>query len=73
MAAPKSKSGVRSGAAGRVRMAGKSALATTTFFVGSGQTLPKGAAGFKLKVPGDGARGPHQQPEADEGAPARLW
>lgn len=51
MAAPKSKSGVRSGAAGRVRMAGKSTLATTAFFVGSGQTLPKGAAGFKLRVP----------------------
>ncbi|WP_018268501.1 hypothetical protein [Methylosinus sp. LW4] len=32
-------------------MAGKSALATTAVFVGPGQTLPKGAAGFKLEVP----------------------
>lgn len=51
MAAPKSKTGVRGGAGRRVRTAGKSAFTTTAFFIGPDQTLPKGMAGFKLKVP----------------------
>lgn len=51
MVAPKSKSYVRSGASREVKMAGKSALVTTAVFVGPGQALPKGTAGFKLEVP----------------------
>lgn len=51
MAAPKSKTGVRSGAGRRGRAARKSALTTTAFFIGPDQPLPKGKVGFKMKVP----------------------
>lgn len=51
MAAPKSKTGVRSGAGRRGRTVGKSAFTTTALFIGLDQTLPKGRAGFKLQVP----------------------
>jgi hypothetical protein len=50
MASPKSKAGVRSGTSLRGRTAGKSSFTTTTFFISPNQTLPKGVAGFKLKV-----------------------
>ena len=50
MAAPKSKSGVHSGARWRVGRAGKSLAPTKTLFVGPDQALLKGASGFKLKV-----------------------
>jgi hypothetical protein len=52
MTAPKSTTGVRSGAGRRARTAGKTTLTTTTFFVGPDQTLPKGSAGFKVELPG---------------------
>jgi len=51
MAAPKSKTGIRSGVGRRVRTAGKSAFTTTAFFIGPDQILPKGRAGFKLEIP----------------------
>jgi hypothetical protein len=51
MVASKSKSGVRSETRRQVRIAGKSSFATAAFFVGPGQSLPKGAAGFELRVP----------------------
>jgi hypothetical protein len=51
MAASKSKTGIRSGAGRRVRTVEKSAFTTTSFFVGPDHILPKGTAGFKLKVP----------------------
>lgn len=51
MAVPKSKAGTRGGAGRQDRAAGKSAVTTTSFFVGSAQALPKGMTGFKLKVP----------------------
>ncbi len=51
MAAPKSKTGVRSGPGRRARTAGKSSFTTAAFFVGLDKALPRGTAGFKLKVP----------------------
>lgn len=71
MAAPKSKTGARSGAGWRVRVAGKSA--TTAFFIGPGQPLPKGKVGskkanvgFKIKVPDTASKVLIRRPEPME-------
>ena len=50
MAAPKSKTGVRSRTGQRVRPAAN-AFSTTAIFVGPDQILPKGITGFKLQIP----------------------
>lgn len=49
MASPKSKSGVRIGPGRQARPAAKSTL-TAAFLLGAGKRLPKGAAGFTIKV-----------------------
>ncbi len=49
MASPKSKIGTRSRTSRNARALAKATI-TTAFFVGPDPTLPKGAAGFKLKV-----------------------
>jgi hypothetical protein len=51
MAAPKSNTGVRGSAGRRVRTPGKSAFSATALFIGPDRTMPKGTAGFRLKVP----------------------
>lgn len=51
MAAPKSTTGIRGGASRRGHTAEKLAFTTATFFIGPDQTIPKGTAGFKMKMP----------------------